>query len=257
MGEAVKAVKAAETVVEEGTKFLTSDTLEKLSEAIGALFELFPEISNMVDLVETSQSDPTVEIPSLNKITGSAAGDANASAIVNVASWDKWVLQTDQQLEFAVENEIEKAADYRLELRKHAINGKQLAQAQAECIKAGYEYVQAQAEVMLAKEQIKGLETLLANFTGQEAVYAEAESRFYDRLMSSKTSVVIPLQNMVWAYRYWALRDSTVKPDINRSIEDFTRDIARISQELDIADSEYATGYQGKKERTFSTLCSS
>lgn len=47
----------------------------------------------------------------------------------------------------AVDENIDGASAYKLTLRKHSINGKQLVQAQAEAIKAGQEFIHAQLEL--------------------------------------------------------------------------------------------------------------
>lgn len=97
--------------------------------------------------------NPNINIPSTGDISGTSQGDANAAAIVTMAAWDKWLLEADDQMAFAVENNIDSASAYQLALRKHAINGKQLAQAQAEAIKSGYEYVQTQMEVIRCSQK--------------------------------------------------------------------------------------------------------
>ncbi|PHH90287.1 hypothetical protein CDD83_4088 [Cordyceps sp. RAO-2017] len=241
VGQAVEAVVEAEKIVGQVGKFLTSGTLEKLIECVEALLEMVPVVESIVDAVGQLETDPSVEIPSSKNITGSNKSDADATVIVTMAAWDKWILESDQQIEFAVNEGIDGASDYRLALRKHAINGKQLAQAQAEVVKAGNEYIQAQMEVILSQQQIDGLLKLKEGYEGQEAVYAEAESLFYDRAMALRTSVVISLRNMAWAYRYWALAESSIVLDARKSLAEYQQDLATIVLEMENADSRYAT----------------
>lgn len=246
VGKAVEAVVEAEKLVGQVGKFLTSGTLEKLAECVKALYELFPVVESIVDAVGKFELDPNFEIPSTGNISGTGKGDANAAAIVTVAAWEKWVLESDQQMEFAVNEGIDGASDYRLALRKHAINGKQLAQAQAEAVKAGYEYVQTQMEVILSQQQIDGLQKLKDEFVGQEAIYALAESMLYDRAMALRTSVVISLRNMAWAYRYWALSESSIVLGARKSLVDYQQDLSTIILEMENADSRYASDFQRK-----------
>ncbi|KHN97469.1 uncharacterized protein MAM_04484 [Metarhizium album ARSEF 1941] len=244
VGQAVKAVKVAEGLVGQIGKFLKSDTFEKLAEVVETLLELYPLVQSVVDAVGQFEADPSVEIPSLDTITGSSRGDANAAAIVTMAAWDKWVLESDDQMEFAVSEGVDSASEYRLALRKHAINGKQLAQAQAESVKAGYEYVQAQMEVIVSQQQIDGLQKLRDGYEEQEAVYALAESMLYDRAMALRTTVVLSLRNMAWAYRYWALAESSISLDSRKSLVEYQQDLSIVIQEMVNADSRYSSDFQ-------------
>ncbi|KAG8423082.1 hypothetical protein J3458_000002 [Metarhizium acridum] len=244
VGKAVEAVKVAEGLVGQIGKVLRSDTFKKLAECVEALLALYPIIESVVDAVGKFEIDPTVEIPSLDTITGTSQGDANAAAIVTMAAWDKWILESDEQMEFAVSEGVDYASDYRLALRKHAINGKQLTQAHAESVKAGYEYVQAQMEVIVSEQQISGLQRLRDEYEEQEAIYALAESMLYDRAMALRTTVVISLRNMAWAYRYWALTASSISLDSRKPLVEYQQDLSIIIQEMVNADSRYSSDFQ-------------
>ncbi|EHK19966.1 uncharacterized protein TRIVIDRAFT_155454 [Trichoderma virens Gv29-8] len=243
--KAVEAAKEAENIADQVAANVTSGTLEKLKEVAGALGKLYPSVSQIVKAINDLESNPDVDVPSLSDISGTANGDADSSAIVTMAAWDKWILESDDQMTFGVTAGIEGAAAYQLALRKHAINGKQLAQAQAEAIKAGYEYVQAQMEVIHCKKQVDDLQSLINNYTGQEDVYLKAEAQLYDRLLALKTGVVIELQNMVWAYRYWALTESRIVLDATKSIEEYDSDLYQIARDMETVDEQYPSDFQG------------
>ncbi|RAQ61645.1 hypothetical protein COH21_012952 [Aspergillus flavus] len=243
-GRAVKAVQDAEKMERQVGVIISSDVLKKLADAVKALSNLIPLVLTIVDAVKKFEMDRTIKIPSTDDIAGSKIGNADATAIVTLAAWDKWVLDIDRQIGFAVENNIDGASDYQLALRKHGINGKQLAQAQAEAIKSGYEYVQAQMEVIVSQEQIEGLQALLEDYEGQEKEYLQAKSMFYDRAIALRTSVVIALRNMAWAYRYWALAESSINLDALKPLADYRSDLATVLTEMDIVDSQWASDFQ-------------
>lgn len=248
VGHAVEAVADAGKIVGQVGVLLNSDTLENLANCVQALYDLYPIIESVVDAVRKFELDPSVDIPSMDIISGTGKGDANAAAIVTVASWDKWILESDEQMAFAVSEGIDGAVDYRLQLRKHAINGKQLAQAQAESVKAGYEYVQAQMEVIVSQQQIDGLQKLRDEYEDQEAIYALAESMLYDRAMALRTSVVLSLRNMTWAYRYWALAESAVVLDSFKALVEYQLDLSTLIFEMETADSRYASDFQRESD---------
>ncbi|KAB8293891.1 hypothetical protein EYC80_009367 [Monilinia laxa] len=242
--QAIGAVVAAEKITGQVGRTLSSGTLQKLLDCIEALGTLYPSVDTVVQTLIRFEQNPNIEIPSTGDISGTSQGDANAAAIVTMAAWDKWLLESDQQMAFAVENNIGGASAYQLALRKHAINGKQLAQAQAEAVKSGYEYIQAQMEVIRCAKNIAELQALKAGFHGQEAVYLEAKSMFYDRSMALRTNVVLSLRNMAWAYRYWALADSSIVLDAQKSLAEYQQDLSTVITELEHADARYASDHQ-------------
>ncbi|ESZ95599.1 hypothetical protein SBOR_3995 [Sclerotinia borealis F-4128] len=242
--QAIGAVVAAERIAGQVNRVLSSGTLQTLLDCIEALGTLYPSVDTVVRTLIRFEQNPNIEIPSTGDISGTSRGDADAAAIVAMAAWDRWLLEADQQMVSAVENGVDGASAYQLALRKHAINGKQLAQAQAEAVKSGYEYVQAQMEVIRCAQNIADLQALKASFHGQEAVYLEAKSMFYDRAMALRTSVVLSLRNMAWAYRYWALSDSSIVLDARKSLVEYQQDLATVVLELEHADSRYPSDHQ-------------
>lgn len=126
----------------------------------------------MVDAIKDLGAGPTVDVPSIADITGATRGDADSEAIVTMAAWDTWILTQISRWLLPWTTKIEGAAEYQIALRKHAINGKQLAQA----IKAGYEYVKVQMEVVHYNKQVADPQSLLDELTGQEDIYHQAPS---------------------------------------------------------------------------------
>lgn len=244
MNSVIDIVKAAEKLTEQIGKFISSKTFKNLAEAVKVIAQLYPTVEDMVSAVKKIHADPDAKIPIFDTVSGTAQGDADAAAIVTLAAWDKWILESDDQLSFAVGQGIGGASAYQLALRKHAINGKQLAQAQAEAIKAGQQYIQAELELSLSQRDIQELENLMKTFNGDKETYAIAEAKFYDRLIALRTSVAIEMRNLTWAYKYYALEDSKVDLDSQKSLAQYREDVATITQEIENADSRYASDDQ-------------
>ncbi|KAL3469728.1 hypothetical protein BJX99DRAFT_65730 [Aspergillus californicus] len=242
--EAVTAVEEAEKLAGDGGELVKSLTMGNLKKAAMTLYKLYPMIDKAVQDIKVLDRDPNAKIPRYGDVTGGGDGDGDAQAIQSLAAWDKWVLESDAQLKFAVDQSIDGAAEYRLALRKHAINGKQLAQTQAEAIKAGQAFIQAQLELNLSQKDIDSLEDLKRKFQGEEKQTEEAAVKFYDRMMALRTSVVIEMRNLTWAFKYYALEDSAVTIDPLKRIEEYKADLSTIAEEMETADSRYTNDYQ-------------
>lgn len=102
-----------------GDRKISGATVSELGESMASLATIFKTINSSVEAANGGNPPPPID-----SVTGSGKGDADASAIVSIGAWDKWIEDSDRQLQAAVEKEIDGATDYRAALRKHAINGK-------------------------------------------------------------------------------------------------------------------------------------
>lgn len=236
----IDEVEAAEKIGGEGKK-VTSSTLKSLLKGAGVLYKLYPTISDAVDSLKLLQEDPEGAGKKITQVTGI---DADSAAIVSLADWDKWILQSSQQLDFAVDHGIEGAKEYRTALQKHAINSKALIQARAEAIKAGQEYIHSSLEQTLSTQDLKRLDELKKIWQKDDQRYREAEARFYDRLMTVRTSIVIEMRNLTWAYKYAALEDSSIGLSVDKSATDYSEDLSNILIQMANYKAKYPYGFQ-------------
>ncbi|KAL2821455.1 hypothetical protein BDW59DRAFT_181214 [Aspergillus cavernicola] len=250
---AVKAIKTAEGLPNQKEKKVSSTTVKSLGDCMQALESLYPTTDTMVEAIKNLESDPTAPIPTSGDISGSSEGDSNARAILTLAAWDKWTLESDQQLQFAVTKGIGGAGAYQLALQKHGISGKALAQAQAEAIKAGHEYIQAEMEYIGCNKDIADLKKLRSHYQGEEKIYAKAEAKFFGRFQAIRNSLAIEMRKLVWAYKYWALADSAVELDSQKSAAEFGADLVTLATEIESAHEKYATDFQPFKYTVHST----
>lgn len=245
---AIEAVKKAEEGAKKVGQILGSSTLGKLWSHAKSLQKLYPEIKGLVEAVSTIVNLPDggkVEIPSLSQISGSSRSDVDATLIANLAAWDDWTLECDQQMEWAANDQkINGASEYRLVLRKHAVHGRTVAQVQTEAINQGQQYVQATLEVLQSDKNIKNLEELLAKFNGEEETYLVAKTKLYDRFSRLRTGLAIQLQHIADAYRFYALEDSRVILDSQKTVGDFQQDLATLQTEMQNVDGAFAEDFQ-------------
>lgn len=242
--EAVIAAEAAEKMQDQSGVVISSVTLKTLGDSMKALETLYPAVDGLVQAIQALAVDPATEIPSIADISGSSQGDADANSIMALSGWETWKLECDNQLKFAVDHKIPGASEYQLALQKHSINGKALAQTEAEAIKAGNEYIQAEMQVIGCDKDIANLTELLDQYQGQLEIYSQAEAKFFDRYWAVRTSLVIEMRKIIWAYKYWALQDSTVILDSQKPIEEFRMDISTLDREIETAAEQYATDFQ-------------
>ncbi|RAK84954.1 hypothetical protein BO79DRAFT_274000 [Aspergillus costaricaensis CBS 115574] len=235
----IDQVKQAEKNTAAQDRHISSDTLQQLTECMGPLETLYFSMVTVAAAVKKLETDPNAAIPSVDDISGTRQGDADARLIITLAAWDTWTVNSVAQLDFAVAHAIRGAAAYRLAIQKYSINGKALAQADAQATKAGQEYVLAEMEVITSQKDIKELQELIDKYTGEEELYATAEAKFYDSYLFMQTSVAMEMRNMAWAYKYWALEDSPLVLDSQKTTAQFRNDVYLIDDAMNTINSKY------------------
>jgi hypothetical protein len=231
---AVKAVQQAAKTASSTAKMLSSGTMEALRDAVQNTVEMLDTTVRMtlsINEAEANSGSNAPPLPCLDLDQASLAQN-ELQQIFELASWDKWALETDQSMEFAISESIDGASEYRLELRKHAIDGKLVAQARSQAIKAGQELVLLKLTLAATQKDLARLQALRATFKGEIAQAEEAKQGFYDRMMMIRTNVILGLQKAIWAYKFFALKDSSVTLNPLKSIADLKADAQLIMQEV-------------------------
>ncbi|KAK2806233.1 hypothetical protein FQN50_005958 [Emmonsiellopsis sp. PD_5] len=229
--KAIETVKKVESVTSKIGKFVKSETFGKLLNCATGLKDLYPKIDIAVKSLKKLDQDPDTKILRQSAISG------DATSLESLAIWDKWALDVDHQMAFAVEQKIKGAAEFRLALRKHAINGKLVAEARVVAISAGQEFIQSQLENNLAQKNITALDNLERDFKDKHKKVEAAEAHFFDRLLGVRISTTIQMQNLIWAYKYYALQDSRVELDPLNQTTQYRQDIATLETEFNEAQS--------------------
>ncbi|PYH82516.1 hypothetical protein BO82DRAFT_413772 [Aspergillus uvarum CBS 121591] len=251
--EAEKTAGAAEDVILGAKAF---NGLWKYTKALGKLYPHIADVVSAVGKIDRLGDHDEIDLPTLGgDVSGGDGTDADASLIMSLAAWDEWQLDSDQQMEWATSQHdpaIDGASEYRLALRKHAVHGRALAQAQAEAVKQGQEYVQATLMVLQADRDIEAIDELLAHYEEEKDAYAQAEAKFYDRYLQLRTTLAIQLQYAVDACRFYTLKEPAVILDSQMSVGDITACIADLQGAMQDVDNQYATGYTPTTPTTFS-----
>ncbi|KAL1694312.1 hypothetical protein GGG16DRAFT_47593 [Schizophyllum commune] len=223
------AAKSAAEAAKVTKKTLDKDTLESIGNVVEGLSNmLHSTIENATAITEAAAAGTDALAPFPEE-----QGDSDSQVLVGVAAWDKWTLDVEDQMGYAVSESIDGASDYLLELRKHAINGKLTTQASAQAVKAGQEYVHNQLALQLAQADMARLNALRTAFKNEEGQLDVARLHFYDRLDAMRTSTLIELRNIMWAFKFYTLSDSALVLDPLKRMEDYQADLAQLVHEVE------------------------
>lgn len=201
------------------------------------MVKIYDLATKLVPVVKAAEKDPKAKLKLDEKylspqVIAVQAGDA--TALATIAAWDLWMIETDAQMEPAVNAGIDGAAKYRTELREHSVDGKFAAQAQAMVVKTSGEYVQAVLGLVAARESIGQMTKLRKSFTNQEDDILEARTVYFDRLEEARTNILIRMRTVQLAHQYETLTFSkTLLDPFKSSMLAYKEDAHAIVDELE------------------------
>ncbi|KAF7862988.1 uncharacterized protein EAF02_010537 [Botrytis sinoallii] len=237
-GAAESAIKVVSEAGSLANLFLKPETIEGIKGGTEATLKLYERTSAAVN---------DVAAVDLNSAGGDVSGEdqsnADLAAIVGIAAWDEWMIQSDEQMAYAVEQKIEGAGAYQAELRRHAIDGKLLVQARAQSVKIGQEYVQLWLQLQATKSNAARLQQLYDTYDGEQDAALEAQGYFYDRVSMLRTNIMIYMRDAIWAYKYYTLSDSTVVLNPLKTIIEYQEDSEMIVQEVTACKENYSSDF--------------
>ena len=244
---------AVTTVAKTASRNLTADNLTKLKASVKASIAMFDSTTAVVQMVDTIQGASSNTITPLSD-EDDVMGRYGMDDIVALAAWDSWALEADQQMEFAISEGINGASEYRLELRKHTVEGRLVTQARAQAIKAGQEYSNLQLSVQMAQRDLDRLKAVRGSFQSQSDGAEQARASFFDKLMMIRTGVLIQMRKAALAYKYMSLSSSKVNLDPLRSIADLRADALLITQEVERWQEQSSSDFSRERDAC-SNLC--
>ncbi|KNG88049.1 hypothetical protein ANOM_004109 [Aspergillus nomiae NRRL 13137] len=241
-GPVSKAIEAAEEVEKRGEavkSLLRSDVLKKIAKGASTVYKLYPNISKAIKNLQELEKNPDADVRPIQEVQGDAA---DADALLSIAEWDKWIEDANNGLALAVSEKVDGAAAFQSGLRKHSINGKLLAQAKAEAIKSAQEYIHAYMEVVLNQKDFRRLTELETEFRKNQKLTEEVEVRLYDRYMAVRTSILIQMRNVAWAYKFAVLDNYPIQIDPLKNVQDYRKDLSDLVMKLQRFKEQYPGG---------------
>lgn len=215
--------------------------LMHLGRSLKPLIDQVPEVLQATGMAVQAASTLADEMD-LSRMP-SAVDDATMmpSELEALAAWDEWAETDAASMRYAIDQNVEGADDYLVEIRKHAIEGKLAMQAQAQAIRAGQEYLRLKAQLLVARADCDRLAKLKEQYSGEAADAENARAGFYDSLIGMRTSVVVELRKAVWAYKYLALADSNVRLDPMMELDHLQEQAHTIVQEVENWNESYSS----------------
>ncbi|MED3486108.1 hypothetical protein SAMN04488573_1204 [Bacillus sp. 5mfcol3.1] len=227
-GEIIGIINALKEIIEAGGELSAlAQALKENMEKLNDLVELINKVYTLAEDISEASGDMQFPDDLFEKIKDTE-WDIPQEDLTGKATWDIFKLKTAAALDDAIKKEIEGARAYLLELDILAVYGQTLASIQVAVISCGQELFRLLIEKHIHQADLARLEEYIRNLEGQESENEEMEQKLYQRYIDMKQILFVALANYKHAYKYWALRDSDVNPNILKDVSELKVDVATI-----------------------------
>lgn len=192
----------------------SAQTGQRIGTIIAALGKIYATINNISKVVNL----PDATLPP----TADLSTDPE---------WDILAIEVESMLQDAVEADIKGAREYVVAAKKVAIYGNAASAAKIPIINFSQQLIQLKLQQLVNANQAARLNDLVEKATLEEKNLEELKQLFFERVLSMRFWVFTAFQQYAWSYRYWALRNSSVKPSLVKPVEQLQEDLATVTRE--------------------------
>ncbi|MDN3611738.1 hypothetical protein ACFFUP_09285 [Vibrio ostreicida] len=191
------------------------DNITKTVTGIGALTQ---EVKSTIRLQTLSQKVEAFNfaLPSLNES--------------NLA-WDLMLAEVRSNLRYAQSLKIRGARNYLLELEKQVLLGKAINASQLNLVQEQATQIDLILTRKVTLNQKQRLSQMIDNAAQDNEALKAIEQELARVALHFKRPMFVALSNYIAAYEYWSLKDSDIKPSLNKSYLDYQFDLASIENE--------------------------
>ncbi|KXY28651.1 hypothetical protein AT268_15350 [Bacillus cereus] len=230
-GEIIDIINSLKEVIEAGGQLAAlAQSLKECMEKLNELVELINKIYALTAEISKASTDMDFSEELLKKIQENE-WELPKEDLTGEATWKIFQLKIAAALEDAIKKEVEGAREYLLSLDILAVYGQTLASNQVTIIRCSQELFRLLLEKHINQADLARLKDYIKNLEGQESENEEMEQKLYQRYLDMKQILFVALANYKHAYKYWALRDSDVNPNILKDVSELKVDVATLQKD--------------------------
>ncbi|ERB66035.1 hypothetical protein N779_06845 [Vibrio coralliilyticus OCN008] len=192
--------------------------IDSITKTVAGIASLTTEVKSTIKMQRISETMDSFDfaVPSLNES--------------NLA-WDLMIAEVRSNLRYADSLGIKGARVYLLELEKQVLLGKAINASQLNLVQEQAKLVDLLLTRKVTINQKERLNQLIANASDDSNALEKVEQELARVSLHFKRPMFVALSNYVAAYEYWALKDSDIKPSLNKTYLDYQFDLAAIENE--------------------------
>ncbi|MCK4257925.1 MAG: hypothetical protein KAX49_03050 [Halanaerobiales bacterium] len=223
------AEKATQTVAESAIDF------SKLMKKLSTLIEVLKDVYNLSNQISTATGNLSDIDDLKNTIKKETIDKLDAQDLTSTVEWDNFKLEVDNYLDMAIKADIPQTNNYKLQLEKMIVYGKALAQNRVALIKVSQQLVKLRLKKEVEKNQTTRISNFIKQMSEEKEENVELMQVVYEQYLNVKRDLFISIINYRWAYKYWALKESLVKPVMSDNISELNDALSNIQNDYNNA----------------------
>lgn len=234
-GAAAAAGKAADATQKAAKTVSKIQRIAKYLSKIGSFLEAMHKIKKYLDMlisVYAAIKDPIAARAAAEKAGQTIPDDIDEPELMSAADWEEMLQTLDDLFEDALSAGISGAAEYKIGLKRFAIRGKDLVNANANLKRNIDESQRVLWDSIRIDEDIATVESFIAQLGDRSRpwfVLYMSYQALRDRL---KYRLLHAIEDISNAYRYYALRDPLPPPSFSSNGATLAAALSDIQQEL-------------------------
>lgn len=210
----------------------TTQELISLAEQIEAIGQLLSDVREASAGISALSADSSVSVSDDELANNFAQLNVTVPTLeqVNLA-WEAFIINARAQMQGAIDEDIGGASDYLVALEKLVSQGKAISATEVALAQELSRQIDLRISAEVNRAQVARINNLIGEIETQQSALATLETEFFRALNSLKRPMFVALANYEAAFNYWALEDSNVEPSLNRSYEEYRRDIAFLREQ--------------------------
>ncbi|XXF77888.1 hypothetical protein P2318_33280 [Myxococcaceae bacterium GXIMD 01537] len=198
------------------------ESLEKLTSAMEAASEFFETLDKLAKL-DATRLPPALTMPEPDAL------DPNDPS--GGLYWSTFQIEADASVQSAIDAGVDGAREYKAALDLLVVYGQAQASAMLAVARTAQELARLRLQKWLATSQQARLDDYIATLDAAREPNDQMMQMLFERYLDIKRWLFISVQSYAWAYRYWALRDSRVKPSVTKSVAELKADLGTVVSE--------------------------
>ncbi|EOO23734.1 hypothetical protein IIU_06938 [Bacillus cereus VD133] len=226
-----EAAKTLESVAEAGATFAQlAKELKDCIDKVSKIVELIKKVDELAQAISEASTEMQFSDDLLQKIANHDWAIPQED-LTGDEEWKVFRLKIQDALADAVDKGIDGATEYRLALETLSIYGQTLTTNQLTLIRCSQELARLLIEKQMSADDAARLKDYIAHLDGQESENIVMEQKLYQRYLDIKRTLFVAFENYKHAYKYWALQDSSVQPNILKDIAELQVDVGLLQED--------------------------
>ncbi|MGR6871116.1 hypothetical protein ACU6U9_02140 [Pseudomonas sp. HK3] len=218
----------------------TSQDLSSIKEKLASIGDLLQRVQEMANNVDDLSSKVN------SSVDAQEIADALASFNLVVPSldaandvWELFLNEIRNELQLAIDEGIEGSSEFLATLETLVIYGKSITATEVSLMQELSRLIDLKIAAEVNSRHLDRMNLLIDQIEQDAGAVDELETLFFRSLTALKRPMFVAITKFTAAFEYWSLKESQVRPSLNKTYEQYRLDLALLQEQYNDALSSF------------------